>query len=102
MAASTNYIHEDDLLIVILKGKLDVETAPKVAREMEWELTDKKDLILDLKDLEYVSLAGLKVMLSWQKKLTQRSGTLTLINVNGKICELLDVTGLDSLFKIQK
>jgi anti-sigma B factor antagonist len=102
MAATAKYIHEDNLLIVLLKGRLDTMTAPTVQDEMEKEFTNEKNLVLDCKELEYISSAGLRLLLSWQKKIAKNSGTMSLINVGGNVCEILEVTGFNNYFNIHK
>ncbi len=102
MTAATNYIHEDNLLIVLLSGRLDTTSAPEIEEQMAKEFTDERDLVLDCKDLEYISSAGLRLFLSWQKKVMKNSGTLTLINVNENVNEILDITGFSDILKVEK
>ena len=62
---------EDGKLTVVLEGRLDTFTAPDLEKELGESLDGIKDVVLDLKGLEYISSAGLRVLLSTQKKMNE-------------------------------
>ena len=85
---------------VYLKGRLDTTTAPKLERYMEDELLDCHELVLDLRELEYISSAGLRVLLTLQKHMN-RQGTMELQNVNEVNMEVFEMTGFTDILTIR-
>ena len=88
------------LLTVYLEGRLDTVTAPELESELMASLDDVTDLVLDMKDLEYISSAGLRVLLTAQKSMSQK-GSMKLINVNETVMEIFDVTGFVDILTIE-
>ena len=86
--------------IVLLSGRLDTTTSPELEAFVEKELTDAKELVFDLADLEYISSAGLRVILKVQK-LMNKKGSLKLIHVNDVIEEIFEVTGFADILTIE-
>ena len=85
---------------VALEGRLDTLTAPDLEKELT-PLDGVTDLLIDCKDLEYISSAGLRVLLVAHKAMAQREG-LALTNVNEMVGEVLEVTGFASVLNIVK
>ena len=81
-------------LLVALEGRLDTNTAP----ELEDSLSN--ELVIDLKDLEYISSAGLRVLLACQKKM-MKQGKMTVCNPNDVITEIFEVTGFSEILDIK-
>ena len=78
-------------------GRLDTTTAPELEATIDGCVAGIKELVLDCSELEYVSSAGLRVILKAQK-LMNTQGTMKLTNVNETIMEVFDITGFaDSL-----
>lgn len=86
--------------IVLLSGRLDTTTSPELEAFVEKELTDAQELVFDLADLEYISSAGLRVILKVQK-LMNKKGSLKLIHVNDVIEEIFEVTGFADILTIE-
>ena len=82
-----------------LTGRLDTVTAPQLEAELEGSLAGVKELTLDLAALEYVSSAGLRVILKAQKAMNTK-GTMKLIHVNENIMEVFDITGFTDILTI--
>ena len=82
---------------VILAGRFDAASAEK-ARKFFLELSD--GTTVDFAKLDYISSAGLGVLLAAQKKLSDRGKGLRLINVNGHIRDVLHFSGFDQIFEI--
>ena len=83
--------------IIELGGRLDTTTAPALDKTIQEDIGDTKNLILDVKGLEYISSAGLRVLLGAQKKL-QKSGSMKVIHVCEAVMEVFEMTGFaDSL-----
>ena len=81
-------------------GRLDTITAPSLDKTISEDLADTKNLILDVKSLEYISSAGLRVLLSAQKRM-QKIGSMKLINVCEDIMEVFEMTGFADILSIE-
>ena len=90
---------EADKLTIALEGRLDTVTAPELEAELKDSLDPVKELVLDMADLEYISSAGLRVLLTAQKNMNQK-GSMKLINVNETVMEIFDVTGFVDILTI--
>lgn len=86
-------------LTLAIEGRLDTTTAPEFEATSKDSLTGITDLILDMEKLEYVSSAGLRVILSMQK-IMNKQGQMTVINVSPEIMEILEVTGFSDILTI--
>jgi len=86
-------------LSLALSGRLDTITAPELEKELGSSLTGVTALILDLAGLEYISSAGLRVLLSTQKVMN-RQGNMRLVHVNETIMEIFEVTGFADILTI--
>ena len=77
----------------LLEGRLDTVTAPELEKELKASLDGISELTLDFEKLDYISSAGLRVLLSTQKVMTKQ-GKLKIVHVNETIMEIFEVTGL--------
>lgn len=92
---------ENGVLTLALEGRLDTNTAPELEKEISADLTaDVQSLILDLKDLEYISSAGLRVLLAAQKRMNKQ-GNMVVKNVNDMIMDVFEVTGFVDILTIE-
>ena len=82
------------------EGRLDTVTAPEMENTVKEVLTGVSELTLDFEKLEYISSAGLRVLLSAQKAMNKQ-GKMKLINVNETIMEIFDVTGFSDILTIE-
>ena len=89
-----------DALEVALQGRLDTMTAPQLEQELKSCLGGVKELTLDLEGLEYISSAGLRVLLSAQK-IMNKQGSMEIRNVNEVIMEIFEVTGFTDILTIK-
>ncbi len=87
-------------LTLFVIGRLDTTTAPQLESELKQSIGGVEKLILDLKDLEYLSSAGLRVLLSAQKVMNKQ-GEMILRNVNETISEIFEVTGFVEILTIE-
>lgn len=83
-----------------VSGRLDTNTAPVLNADLTESLDGMTELILDLQDLEYISSAGVRVLLSAYKTMSKRGG-MVLKNLPEMVREVLSVTGLLDFFTIQ-
>ena len=86
--------------IIEIAGRLDTITAPALDKSINEELGDTKNLVLDLKGLEYISSAGLRVLLAAQKKM-QKIGSMKVINVCEDVMEVFEMTGFADILVIE-
>ena len=86
-------------LTVALTGRLDTTTAPQLEAELKEGLDGVTELIIDMETLEYISSAGLRVLLSAQKIMSKR-GAMTVTHVSETIMEIFDVTGFSDILTI--
>lgn len=87
-------------IIIEVAGRLDTITAPTLEKAIGENIDDTKNLILDLKELKYISSAGLRVLLSTQKKM-QKNGSMKVINVCAEIMEIFEMTGFADILSIE-
>lgn len=83
-----------------ITGRLDTTTAPALDKMINEDIEGTKDLILDLKGLEYISSAGLRVLLSAQKKM-QKIGSMKVVNVCETVMEVFEMTGFADILVIE-
>ena len=89
-----------EALTLIVSGRLDTQTAPELEKELDSVLADIKELTFDFANLEYVSSAGLRVILKAQKAMNTQ-GSMKLTGVNESIMEVFDITGFLDILTIQ-
>ena len=84
---------------IAVSGRIDTRTAPEL-EEMVRSLDEITDLTFDFKDVQYISSAGLRVILIAQKTMNKQ-GSMTIRNVSSEIMEIFEVTGLSDLLNIK-
>ena len=89
-----------DTATLIVSGRLDTQTAPELEKELDSVLADIKELTFDFANLEYVSSAGLRVILKAQKAMNAQ-GSMKLTGVNDSIMEVFDITGFLDILTIE-
>ena len=87
-------------LVISLTGRLDTITAPKLEAELKSEIKGIESLIFDFINLEYISSAGLRVLLGAQK-IMNRQGEMVIRNVNETINEVFEITGFCDILTIE-
>lgn len=85
-------------LTVTVSGRLDTLTAPALEQELQTSLDGVTQLVLDFKDLEYISSAGLRVLLGAHKAM---KGNLIVKNANQALMEVFDITGFADILTIE-
>lgn len=91
---------DNNTLTIALEGRLDTTTAPAFEAEAKENLEDVKCLIVDMDKLEYLSSAGLRVLLSLEK-IMKKQGKMIVRNVNEIISEVFEATGFDDILTIE-
>lgn len=95
----TKNIHEPELT-VSLTGRLDTTTAPELEKELKASLDGVTTLVIDMAALEYISSAGLRVLLSAQKTMNKQ-GEMKVVHVGETIMEIFEVTGFSDILTIE-
>ncbi len=91
----------DGVAVVCLDGRLDAETSGDLAMKFATLIEQKKrDLIIDMANLEYISSAGLRVVLEVTKKMRMNGGDTYLVNVQEYVKKVLDISGLSTFLRI--
>lgn len=91
---------EGTKLEIILEGRLDTITAPALEKEIKQSLNGITELIFDFEKLEYISSAGLRVLLAAQK-IMNKQGSMIIKNVNDVINDVFEVTGFVDILTIE-
>ena len=92
---------EGGRLIVYVEGYLDAMTSPELEAELGKVLPEVKSLVFDLGELEYISSAGLRVLLGAQKAMDAKNGAMTVRNVRELIMEVFEETGFTNILDIE-
>lgn len=91
--------NEADKLVLLLEGRLDTVTSPDLEAVIDAELSGVKNLVFDFEKLEYISSAGLRVVLKAQKTMNKQ-GSMEIIHVNDAIMEIFEITGFSDILTI--
>lgn len=91
---------EGKTLNIALEGRLDTTTAPQLEAELKQSVADNTELSLNFAKLEYISSAGLRVLLAAQKVMNKQ-GKMIIRNVNDVIAEIFEVTGFADILTIE-
>lgn len=97
---NSNKTVENGKVIFALDGRLDTINAPELENELKASLDGVNELTLDLAGLEYISSAGLRVLLSTQK-IMNKQGRMMIRNVSETIMEIFEVTGFSDILTIE-
>lgn len=92
-------VTENEAITIKIEGRIDTTTAPQFEAEID-NCTDAKNLVLDFEGVEYISSAGLRVVLKAQKMMA-KNGSMKLINVNADVMEVFDITGFVDILTIE-
>ena len=95
-----NKTQAGNTLTVALEGRLDTATAPQLEGELRAAVKGIEELAFDLSQLDYISSAGLRVLLSAQKVMN-RQGKMVIRNTKPEIMEIFDVTGFTDILNIE-
>lgn len=90
----------NEVLVISLSGRLDANTSPLFEEKILNLENEVKDLIIDMKGLEYISSAGLRVLLAAQKKMN-KLGSMKVVNVCDSIMEIFEITGFIDILVVE-
>ena len=92
---------QDSNLTVVISGNIDTVTAPELDSELQENLAGIKNLILDFAAVDYISSAGLRVILMTNQLMEDVDGKMTVKNVNEDVRDVFEMTGFDSLLNLE-
>ncbi len=95
-----NKISEGEKLTLALTGRLDTNSSPALEAELKQSVGGVKELIFDFSGVEYISSAGLRILLAAQKVMN-RQGEMKLIGVNEDVMEVFEITGFSDILTIE-
>ncbi len=96
----TEQIKNENELTLAVSGRLDTTTAPELEKVIKESLNGITSLIFDFENLEYISSAGLRVLLSAQK-IMNGNGSMKIAHVNEMISEIFEVTGFSEILTVE-
>jgi len=91
---------ENSTASFVLEGRLDTVTAPELEQSLKESIDGITDLAMDFEKLEYISSAGLRVLLSAQK-IMNKQGSMKIVHVNETVMEIFEVTGFTDILTIE-
>ena len=95
-----NVNKEGEKLTIIPEGRIDTVTAPEFSKAIDDNIERVKDLVIDFEKLEYISSAGLRVLLTTQKTMS-KVGSMKLIHVSDVIMDVFNITGFVDILTIE-
>ncbi len=95
-----NKVIDGDKLTVVLTGRLDTTTAPELEEQVNASLSGIANLIFDVAKMEYISSAGLRVLLASQK-IMNKQGDMKVVHPSDDVKEIFDVTGFSDILTIE-
>ena len=95
-----NILKDGEKAVYVLEGRLDTSTAPQLEEAVNGNISELKDISFDFANLEYISSAGLRVLLSTQRTMNKQ-GNMVIKNVSEEVMEIFDVTGFSDILTIE-
>lgn len=92
----------NDVLVVNVAGRLDASTAPQFEEDVMGDLADINELYYDLDNLEYISSAGLRILLLSHKTMTNKRGKFVVRHPSDAVVEILEMTGFSDFLVIER
>ena len=93
--------HDGDVVVLNIKGYLDAHTAPRLENEIQSLVDESRyNIVVNFKDLLYISSAGLGVFMGFIENIRENSGDIKLTNMNPKIYRVFDLLGFPTLYDI--
>lgn len=87
-------------LTVALEGRLDTNTSPELESSLQESMDGMTELVLDLEKLDYISSAGLRVLLAAHKVMSKQ-GTMKVVHVNTTVMEIFEITGFLDILTVE-
>ena len=97
----TDINEEQGRIFMKIEGRLDTKTAPELEKEVNKTVEKISSLIMDFTELEYISSAGLRVLLRTHKAMKAKKGSLIIRGANEEIQEVFTITGFSDILKLE-
>ena len=97
-----NKTETEEKITIALDGRLDKLSSAAFDENLKKEIEKKKNIVLDFKNLEYVSSAGLRILIACEKQLKTYDKDLEIINVNDDVMDIMKVTGFVYMLNIKR
>lgn len=94
-----NKISEGNKLTIVIEGRLDTNSSPRLEAELRQSVSGVTELVFDFSGVEYISSAGLRVLLAAQKVMN-RQGSMRLVGVSAEVMEVFEITGFADILTI--
>ena len=94
-----NVERDFELVTLGITGRLDTTTAPNLESVVNELFEDTKELVFDMHDVEYISSAGIRVLLGAYKKMSKNQGAMRIEKANDMVREVFEMTGLSDMLK---
>ena len=94
-----NKIKNGEKLTLAIEGRVDTMTSPELEETVKDSVGDITNLVIDLKDVDYISSAGLRVLLGAHKIMVKKGG-MKIVNAGDSIMEIFEVTGFSDILDI--
>lgn len=92
---------DGDLVTILPEGRIDSVTAPEFQKAVDDNINGAKNVVIDFLKLDYISSAGLRVLLATKKAVSKTGGDMKLINVGEAIMDVLNITGFVDILTIE-
>lgn len=97
---TVNQIPEGKKLTIVISGRLDTNSSPKLEAVLRQSMSGVTELVFDFSGVEYLSSAGLRVLLAAQKVMN-RQGSMKLIGVSAEVMEVFEITGFSDILTVE-
>lgn len=97
---TVNQIPEGKKLTIVISGRLDTNSSPKLEAVLRQSVSGVTELVFDFSGVEYLSSAGLRVLLAAQKVMN-RQGSMKLIGVSAEVMEVFEITGFSDILTVE-
>ena len=101
MIMKIEFTRDGDKLTAAISGRIDTNSAPEAEEQILNQLDGVKKLVLDFKEVDYISSAGLRILLLLHKQMLAEEG-LTIININETVREVLEITGFLDILNVEE
>ena len=92
---------DNDVVVLRISGRVDTATSPDLEAAFDEAVSTATSVVFDCAELEYVSSAGLRVLLKAQKAMNAKGGDMKLVGVNEIVMEVLDITGFSDILTVE-
>ena len=100
--SATVFEKKGKVLTVKPNGRLDAATSPALEAELQLYIVDAQSIIMDFTGVEYISSAGMRVLLATEQRLEESGGDMRLIHVNEHILEIFDLVGFRDIIMVEE